>query len=70
MTATIESDTVTPHDYLRVIRRRKWMVVLAALLVPLAVVAFSLQQQRLYEASADVLLEFAEPRRHFSRARP
>ena len=46
------------------------MVVLAALLVPLAVVAFSPQQQRLYEASADVLLEFAEPRRHFSRARP
>jgi polysaccharide biosynthesis transport protein len=32
------------------------MVVLAALLVPLAAVAFSLQQQRLYEASADVLL--------------
>ena len=56
MTPTIESDTVTLHDYLRVIRRRKWMVVLAALLVPLAAVAFSLQQQRLYEASADVLL--------------
>ena len=56
MTATIETDTVTLHDYLRVVRRRKWMVVLAALLVPLAVVAFSLQQQRLYEASADVLL--------------
>jgi polysaccharide biosynthesis transport protein len=56
MTATNETDTVTLHDYLRVVRRRKWMVVLAALLVPLAAVAFSLQQQRLYEASADVLL--------------
>ena len=61
MTATIETDTVTLHDYLRVVRRRKWMVVLAALLVPLAVVAFSLQQQRLYEASADVLLNSQNP---------
>jgi polysaccharide biosynthesis transport protein len=56
MTATNETDNVTLHDYLRVVRRRKWMVVLTALLVPLAVVAFSLQQQKLYEASADVLL--------------
>jgi Mrp family chromosome partitioning ATPase/capsular polysaccharide biosynthesis protein len=51
-----ETDAVTLHDYLRVIRRRKWVVVQAALLVPLAAVAFSLHQQRLYEASADVLL--------------
>ena len=37
------------------------MVVLAALLVPLAAVAFSLHQQRLYEASAEVLLNSQNP---------
>jgi polysaccharide biosynthesis transport protein len=52
----IETDAVTLHDYLRVARRRKWIVVQAALLLTLAAVAFSLHQQRLYEASADVLL--------------
>ena len=52
----IETDAVTLHDYLRVVRRRKWMVVQGALLLTLAAVAFSLHQHRLYEASADVLL--------------
>jgi succinoglycan biosynthesis transport protein ExoP len=56
MGATTETDAVTLHDYLRVVRRRKWVVVQAALLLPLAAVAFSLHQQRLHEASADVLL--------------
>jgi Mrp family chromosome partitioning ATPase len=56
MTATTEADAVTLHDYLRVVRRRKWVVVQITLLLPLAAVAFSLHQQRLYEASADVLL--------------
>ena len=55
-TAMIETDAVTLHDYLRVVRRRKWMVVQAALLLTLAAVAYSLHQQRRYEASADVLL--------------
>jgi polysaccharide biosynthesis transport protein len=61
MTATTEADAVTLHDYLRVVRRRKWVVVQIALLVPLAAVAFSLHQQRLYEASADVLLSSESP---------
>ena len=52
----IETDAVTLHDYLRVVRRRKWIVVEAALLLTLAAVVFSLHQERLYEASADVLL--------------
>jgi tyrosine-protein kinase len=51
-----ETDAVTLHDYLRVIRRRKWVVLQLALLVPLAAIAFSLHQQKRYEASADVLL--------------
>jgi polysaccharide biosynthesis transport protein len=61
MTAMTETDAVTLHDYLRVVRRRKWVVVQVALLVPLAAVAFSLNQQRLYEASADVLLNSENP---------
>ena len=52
----IETDAVTLQDYLRVVRRRKWMVVQAAVLLTLAAVAFSLHQQALYGASADVLL--------------
>jgi Mrp family chromosome partitioning ATPase/capsular polysaccharide biosynthesis protein len=52
----METDAVTLHDYLRVVRRRKWIVVEAALLLTLAAVAYSLHQETLYEASADVLL--------------
>jgi succinoglycan biosynthesis transport protein ExoP len=52
----IETDAVTLNDYLRVVRRRKWIVVEAALLLTLAAAAFSLHQERLYKASADVLL--------------
>jgi non-specific protein-tyrosine kinase len=56
MTATPEADAVTLHDYLRVVRRRKWVVLQAVLILPLVAVAFSLHQQKRYEASADVLL--------------
>jgi polysaccharide biosynthesis transport protein len=44
------------RDYLRIARRRKWVILLAAVLVPAAAVAFSERQERLYEASASVLL--------------
>jgi succinoglycan biosynthesis transport protein ExoP len=56
MTATPEADAVTLHDYLRVVRRRKWVVLQAVLIVTLVAVVFSLHQQKRYEASADVLL--------------
>jgi Mrp family chromosome partitioning ATPase len=56
-----ETDAVTLNDYLRVARRRKWVVIQAALLLTLTAVAFSLHQQRLYEASADVLLSAENP---------
>ncbi len=46
----------TLRDYLRVVRRRKWIILLAVALAPAAAVGFSLQQQKLYRASADVLL--------------
>lgn len=44
------------RDYLRVLRRRKWLVVQAVLLVPAAAVALSLRQDERYQASAEVLL--------------
>jgi succinoglycan biosynthesis transport protein ExoP len=44
------------RDYLRVVRRRKWIILQAVVLVPLAAVAFSLRQPNLYQASSQVLL--------------
>lgn len=44
------------RDYLHVLRRRKWIVLQAVVLVPAAALAVSLQQSKLYEASADVLI--------------
>jgi succinoglycan biosynthesis transport protein ExoP len=44
------------RDYLRIARRRKWIILQAVVLVPVAAVAFSLRQEPLYQSSADVLL--------------
>ena len=44
------------REYLQIIRRRKWIVLQALIIVPLAAVAFSLRQASVYQASADVLL--------------
>ena len=44
------------RDYLRVVRRRKWIIAQAVLLVPATAVAFSLHQTKLYRATAQVLL--------------
>ena len=38
--------------------RRKWIVLQAVIIVPLAAVAFSLRQPALYQSSADVLLRY------------
>src|SRR4051812_37189371 len=46
----------TLRDYVRVVRRRKWIILQVALLVPLAAVLLSLHQQKRYEAQAQVLL--------------
>jgi Mrp family chromosome partitioning ATPase/capsular polysaccharide biosynthesis protein len=47
----------TLRDYLRILRLRLWVIVLLAVLVPAAAVFFSLRQERLYQASADVLVK-------------
>ena len=44
------------REYLHILRRRKWIVLLALVIVPLAAVAFSLRQSPLYQSSAKVLL--------------
>src|SRR5690349_7704992 len=46
----------TLRDYLQVVRRRKWIILAAVVLVPFAAVIFSLHQPKKYEASAQVLL--------------
>ena len=46
------------RDYLHVLRRRKWIVLEALVLVPLAAVALSLRQSPQYQSSADVLLRY------------
>jgi len=43
-------------DYVSVLRRRKWIVLLAVIVTPAAAVALSFQQPKLFSASADVLL--------------
>jgi len=51
-----QQGSATLRDYLHVIRRRKWLLVQAVVIVPLAAVAFSLSQTPQYEATANVLL--------------
>ena len=51
-----ENQGASLRDYLRVVRRRKWIIVQALVLVPVAAVAFSLHQTKLYRATAQVLL--------------
>lgn len=49
-------DGSTLRDYLRVVRRRKWIILAAVVIAPLAAVLLSLRQEPLYQSSADVLL--------------
>ena len=54
-------DHAQPHpstlsDYIAVVRRRKWVVLQAVLLVPVAAVVLSLQQHKVFQSSAQVLL--------------
>lgn len=46
------------REYLQILRRRIWIVLLALLIVPLVAVALSLRQSPLYQSSADVLLRY------------
>ena len=50
-------DTLDLRDYLAVLRRRRWLVVLVTLLVTATAVGVSLLQTPVYESSAEVLVE-------------
>jgi succinoglycan biosynthesis transport protein ExoP len=58
------SDPAGPHttqhstlrEYLTTIRRRKWVIAQAVVLLPVVAIAFSLHQQTLFRADAEVLL--------------
>ena len=56
MAATDSMAVSTLRDYLEVLKRRKWVVVLLLVLVPVVAVLLSLRQPALYEASAQVLI--------------
>ncbi|HEX4929118.1 MAG TPA: GNVR domain-containing protein [Gaiellaceae bacterium] len=51
-----DHDAVALTDYVLVVRRRKWFVLQALVLVPAVAVALSLRQDTTYRASAEVLL--------------
>jgi succinoglycan biosynthesis transport protein ExoP len=46
----------TLRDYLQVVRRRKWIIVAAVVLVPLAAVLHARQQPKVYQSSAEVYI--------------
>src|ERR671911_2973385 len=43
-------------DYLSVVRRYKWLIILSAVLVPLIAYLWSSQQDKVYRATSEVLL--------------
>ena len=49
-------DELTLNSYLRVLRRRWWLVAIPVILVPLAAVFFSTRETALYSSTAQVLL--------------
>jgi succinoglycan biosynthesis transport protein ExoP len=49
-------DSRTLQDYVSVLRRRKWVIILALMVVPAVAVVFSLRQSPLYASSAQVLM--------------
>jgi succinoglycan biosynthesis transport protein ExoP len=50
------SDVLTVRDYVAVLQRRKWLIALTALALPIAAVLLTLQQTELHQASAQVLV--------------
>ena len=52
----VSHEGVTLHDYLRVVRRRKWVIATAVILIPLVAVILSMQQPKLFQASSELLL--------------
>ena len=56
MAAADGMDVSTLRDYVEVLKRRKWVVLVPLVLVPIAAMLLSMRQPPLYEASAQVLI--------------
>jgi polysaccharide biosynthesis transport protein len=54
------------RDYLRVVRRRKWIILQAVILVPAVAVGLSLRQEKVYKATSQVLLVQQNPANQFN----
>jgi polysaccharide biosynthesis transport protein len=59
-------NTASLRNYLRVVRRRKWIILQALLLVPAVAIGLSLRQDRVYEAKSEVLLVQQNPADQFN----
>ena len=57
----LEQRSTTFRDYLAVARRRKWIILQVAVLLPVIAVLLSVRQTPLYAASADVLVSRQNP---------
>jgi succinoglycan biosynthesis transport protein ExoP len=57
MSSAGPDQSVSMSDYLAVLRRRKYLILGTVLATPLAALVFSVSQQHLYSASAQVLLQ-------------
>jgi polysaccharide biosynthesis transport protein len=61
---TMEGDSrhsSTLRDYVDVVRRRKWIILQAVVLIPLVAVLLSMRQSKQYEATSSVLVNFNDP---------
>src|SRR5438105_618723 len=54
MSTAAESEAL--RQYLHILRRRKWVVLQAVVIIPTLAVVLALRQHKLYEATADVLV--------------
>jgi polysaccharide biosynthesis transport protein len=55
--AVESDDVISLQDYLVVLRRQRWIVLLVTVLVVVAALAFSLAQTPIYQSNTDVLVE-------------
>lgn len=56
MTEHVQQSERTIADYVAILRRRKWIILQAALIIPIAAYIYSSTKPKEYSASADVLL--------------
>jgi uncharacterized protein involved in exopolysaccharide biosynthesis len=68
MTMPAGSREHTIADYVAVIRRYKWVIIVAALVVPTVAYVVSAREAKVFRATADVLADPAGPREHDHRA--